>query len=175
MAISSGRILTLDALRGVAVFFMVEVHFGFWWLATFDKTNPIIIAGTLLGGVAAPLFLVIVGASLVLSVNRRRSRGQQESEIAQHVLLRGLLILGFGFVLNVLTLPIYGLLGWGVLHIIGASILIAYFLLRFPPLVCLVVAGLVIALSPLLRLLLGFPTAFAFEDLQMVRSPADFA
>ncbi len=50
------RAVSLDALRGLAVLFMLEVHLGFWWSRSLPEGDPLVGLGTALGGMAAPIW-----------------------------------------------------------------------------------------------------------------------
>lgn len=124
------RLLGLDALRGIAVFLMIEQHLGVWlwrgpgpgehlgdylWLQAFNA----------LGGGAAPAFVTLagIGASLLAS-----KREQPDQTLA----LRGLVILGFGYLLSAITPSWFSWQSWFVLHLMGVGMLVTPALRRLP-------------------------------------------
>ena len=78
----------------------------------------------------APTFLFLSGASLAMSLERRRSEGATASSLDRHLLVRALVILGFEGVLTLLAGQ--GVLILQVLYAIGASMLAMIVLRRLP-------------------------------------------
>lgn len=71
---NSGRIVGVDAVRGLAIVLMVFSH-GLNWFHV-DGSHTVFSIGRMsLGDVAAPLFFVIAGVSLSLSFDARRRSG----------------------------------------------------------------------------------------------------
>lgn len=126
------RFWEVDLLRGCAVILMVlfhlafdldyfgaariDVHSGFWFL---------------LGRLAAVLFVLLVGVSLVLSCWRAELQGRAGG-FRRMLLKRSLWLLALA---TGITLATYlfigkGFIVFGVLHLIGVSILLAYPFLR---------------------------------------------
>lgn len=71
-------------------------------------------------------FLFLVGVSLAISHSRARARQPEESLFGKY-LLRGLFILGWGMVLTAVSLALgMGVIAFGILHLIGVSIILAY-------------------------------------------------
>lgn len=120
------RFWEIDALRGFAVILMVIFNYSFalsflgiytlnagweyWWLF------PRIIAG---------IFIFLVGISLSISNNRRRQYN--------HFLKRGLWIFSLGLLATLATWLYIreGFVVFGILHLIGLSIIITPFFFRF--------------------------------------------
>jgi len=122
----------VDAARGVAIAMMVVYHLmfdlnyfggypiestsGFW--ARFSDAT----AGT---------FLFLVGVSLAISYSRA-STGNQGRSLFPKYLLRGIRILAYGMVLTAVFLFLgMGVVAFGILHLIGVSIILAYPLLKY--------------------------------------------
>ncbi len=119
----------MDAARGVAIIMMIVYH------TTYDLDN--------LGGydiqsttgywarfadVTAGLFLFLVGVSLAISRARTSLTGWR---LFGKYLVRGLRILAYGVVLTVVFLVLgMGVVAFGILHLIGVSIILAYPFLR---------------------------------------------
>jgi uncharacterized membrane protein len=131
----------VDAARGVAILMMVLYHF-LYDLDTFggyavDSTTGF---WARFADATAFAFVFLVGVSLAISHARSRtgSRG-----LFGKYLGRGVRILGYGMALTLVNgLLGMGIIAFGILHLIGVSIILAYPLLRFrlPNLV----AGLVV-------------------------------
>jgi uncharacterized membrane protein len=120
------RFWEVDLLRGAAVIMMISFHFAFD-LSYFGLCPLEIYSGAwfLLARSAAGLFLLLVGISLVLSASRAE---QQNGKILPHLLRRGLWIfsLGMGLTLATYILIGEGFIVFGVLHLIGISIILSY-------------------------------------------------
>lgn len=122
----SSRIYGLDALRGIAVFLMIEQHVGIWlWdqprlrFAELVKQYPLHFAFNALGGGAAPLFVTLagVGSALFVAANRPRT----DSTLVR----RGVTLMGFGLALNLLTPSWFSWGSWFVLHMMGFAMALA--------------------------------------------------
>ena len=118
------RIDSFDLLRGVAVLLMMEQHLGVWlWQGPAPGRRiidyPVLLGINILGGGAAPAFLMLAGVGATLFLTRTTP---SFSRTSRHVLAtRGLMILGFGYVLSLLTPSWFTMRSWYVLHLIGAS------------------------------------------------------
>ena len=116
------RFWEVDAARGVAIVMMVVYHL------TYDLSlfGDYAIAATSgfwarFADATASLFLLLVGVSLAISHARRR--GDRFGKY----LLRGLKIFGYGMVLTVVFLVFgMGIVAFGILHLIGVSIVLSY-------------------------------------------------
>ena len=130
------RFWEVDAARGVAIIMMIVYH------TTYDLDNlgGFDIQSTtgnwaLFADVTAGLFLFLVGVSLAISRARTSLAGWR---LFSKYLARGLMILAYGVLLTVIFLALgMGVVAFGILHLIGISIILAYpFLgLRFTNLV----------------------------------------
>ena len=131
---STTRFWEIDTLRGVAIVMMIIFHLmwdlwffgvrpetvlyaGFW--KYFQRTIPI-------------LFLSLAGVSLTLSYRYAiRARGSSQG-LFRKFLLRGLKVFGLGMII---TIGVWaggtGYVHFGILHLIGFSIIAAYPFLRF--------------------------------------------
>ncbi|MBN1698402.1 MAG: DUF1624 domain-containing protein [Spirochaetales bacterium] len=127
------RYREVDAVRGIAIILMIffhvmynlvmfeyldfDIHEGFWWVF------PRCIAAS---------FLVIVGISLTLSYNRVKDRLTPPA-LFRKFLFRGLTIAAVGCVISIVTFVVLKdrAVLFGILHLIGVSIILAFPLLRY--------------------------------------------
>lgn len=121
-----GRLWEIDALRGVAIVSMVFYHF-MWDLYFFGVVRDIALQR---GGwkyfqrSIAITFIFLVGVSLVISYQYARQKGGAGFS---KFLKRGLLVLGCGLALGLgVRFANVGRIDFGVLHLIGFSIIVAY-------------------------------------------------
>ncbi len=151
------RFWEIDALRGTAVVAMILYHFSYdlAYFGLFDvgffRSGLGLTAGRLIGG----SFIFLAGLSLTLSYGRAVA-GAAGQSLFRKYLGRGVRIFSYGLAITLLTwifLP-NEMIVFGILHLIGASIILAYpFLTLKLPNVVLGVAC--IAAGVLLR---GFDT-----------------
>lgn len=116
-----GRFWEVDAARGVAILMMVVYHFTYD-LYAFGGYDVDAVGGfwARFADATASLFLFLVGVSLAIS--HAGSGGG-----FRKYLLRGLRILGYGMALTVVFLVFgMGIVAFGILHLIGVSIVLAY-------------------------------------------------
>lgn len=150
----SARLLGLDALRGVAVLLMIEQHLGAWlWRGPDPEQSlgqyAVLIGVNALGGMAAPLFIMLSGAGAALyTLADRRDRG-----LAQ----RGLALIGFGLLLNLVTPSWFSPASWYVLHMLGLSLLLAVVWRRLATRWLLALAGAVLVVTPIVQTWLATP------------------
>lgn len=122
------RYWEVDALRGAAVAMMVVYHlmWDLWFFQVLSSAqfwNPFWRYWQI---VTASTFLFLVGVSLTLSYHRMPNPSYGG------FLRRGLKIMGLGFIITiVMAFSGIGVVDFGILHLIGFSILAAYPLLRF--------------------------------------------
>jgi len=155
------RFWEVDMLRGLAVLGMVLFHLLFD-LDYFQGGYHLSGRDMLLGKASACTFLFLVGLSLSLSCSRSKLLcGRCPSA---RYLARGARIFGLGMGITLITwiYPGKGIIIFGILHLIGLSIVLAYPFLAWPlparPWVCLGAGMAVAALGVhLSRLAFGFP------------------
>lgn len=148
------RRLGLDALRGVAVVLMIEQHVGIWLWRGPDpdatlRSYAVLLGANALGGLAAPLFIVLagVGAALYTATGRRD----------RTLVVRGAMLIGFGLLLNVLAVTWFSWSSWFVLHMLGVAVLLAVLWRRWSTTALLTVAALILAATPLVQTWLDTP------------------
>jgi uncharacterized membrane protein len=130
------RFWEVDAARGVAIIMMVIYHTTY----DLDALGGYDVDATsgnwaLFADATAGLFLFLVGVSLAISRSRTSLSGWR---LFGKYLARGLRILAYGMILTGIFLALQmGVVAFGILHLIGISIILAYpFLkLRFTNLV----------------------------------------
>jgi uncharacterized membrane protein len=116
-----GRFWEVDAARGVAILMMVVYHFTFD-LYAFGGYDVDAVSGfwARFADATASLFLFLVGVSLAVS-SRRGGGGFRK------YLLRGIRIFGYGMLLTAIFLVFgMGIVAFGILHLIGVSIVLSY-------------------------------------------------
>jgi len=130
------RFWEVDAARGVAIIMMIVYHSTY----DLDTLGGYDIQSTsghwaLFADVTAGLFLSLVGVSLAISRARTTLTGWR---LFGKYLARGLRILAYGIVLTIVFLVLgMGVVAFGILHLIGVSIILAspFLRLRFANLV----------------------------------------
>ena len=94
------RLTSLDVFRGLTVAGMLLVNDPGTWSAIYPPLEHAEWNGWTPTDLIFPFFLFIVGITTQLSMNARRARGDDESDIRRQILRRGLLIFLFGFLVN---------------------------------------------------------------------------
>jgi uncharacterized membrane protein len=123
------RFWEVDAARGIAIIMMIVYHCTY----DLDTLGGYRIQSTtgylaLFADVTAGLFLFLVGISLAISRTRTSLTGWR---LLSKYLARGSRILAYGVVLTVVFLALgMGVVAFGILHLIGISIILAYPFLR---------------------------------------------
>jgi uncharacterized membrane protein len=123
------RFWEVDAARGVAIIMMAVYHttYDLDVLGGYDIQST---SGSwmLFADVTAGLFLFLVGVSLAISRARTSLTGWR---LFGKYLARGLWVLAYGMILTgVFLLLDMGVVAFGILHLIGVSIILAYPFLR---------------------------------------------
>ncbi|MFZ1756886.1 MAG: heparan-alpha-glucosaminide N-acetyltransferase [Caldilineaceae bacterium] len=130
---STRRLWEIDAWRGLAIVSMVIYHFA-WDLRVYaevyiDLFSPF---WFYFQRSIASSFVLLVGISLTVSYNRARQKADGSDGLYWKFFRRGLLVLGTGLAMGTgLWLLGQGRIDFGVLHMIGVSIILAYPFLRF--------------------------------------------
>lgn len=123
------RFWEVDAARGVAIIMMVVYHttYDLDVLGGYDIQSTSGLWARF-ADVTAGLFLFLVGVSLAIS---RARTGLTGWRLFRKYLARGLRILAYGMVLTGVFLVLgMGVVAFGILHLIGVSIILAYPFLR---------------------------------------------
>jgi uncharacterized membrane protein len=154
------RLLGLDALRGVAVFLMIEQHLGVWlWRGlrpgesmSHDYLGLMIFNA--LGGGAAPAFVTLAGIGSSLLASARTARGQNPDKT---LVWRGIAVLGFGYLLSFLTPSWFSWRSWFVLHLMGLGMLLTPLLRRLPTSALIGLALVVLGATGFVQVALDVP------------------
>ncbi len=155
------RQTSIDVLRAMAIAIMVTVHFienlsGLygdgermilgvdygWWLPT---------------GFAAPTFALLSGMSYRLWSVVQKEKGYTDEMISKRTIRRGLFLIGLGFMFNVLVWLPEDVFNWDILTLIGFALLALSVVRQMPEKIVILSAGLVIAISPILRVMADYP------------------
>lgn len=152
----SRRLLSLDALRGIAVFLMIEQHVGIWmWRGPGPGQThndfPVLVGFNALGGMAAPLFVSLAGMGSALFV----AAGRPRTDIT--LVRRGLVLMLFGLALNLMTPSWFSWGSWFVLHMMGFAMALAPLWRRLSTRGLLVACGVVLVATVAVQLWLPTP------------------
>ena len=126
------RFWEVDFLRGLAIILMVLFHFvydlDYFGVYDVDLSSGVWFC---LARFTAALFLLLVGISLVLSYSRAKLLGE-EDRFRFRLLKRSIWILSLAMGITLVTYFSIGkgFIVFGVLHLIGISLLLAYPFLR---------------------------------------------
>lgn len=151
------RIWEIDALRGLVTVAMVIFHFFFdlELLGIYSvgiTTQPWRTFAQTIGFT----FIFLVGVSLWLSYNRPRLSLKSTSEVKQvetsgfpRYLRRGLTTFAYGLIITAVTYVFFSQMYviFGVLHLIGLSIILAYPFLKLPKIYSLIAAAIIFAIG----------------------------
>jgi len=137
-SIERKRFWEIDALRGVAIVMMVTYHL-LWDLWAFRVTPDIVLyAGfwKYFQRSCAALFLILVGISLTISYHRAMEAGGPKG-LYKKFLLRGAFVFSLGMAITIVLWAVRKFTGlslhveFGILHLIGFSIAVAYPFIRY--------------------------------------------
>lgn len=155
------RLLSLDALRGIAVLLMIEQHLGVWlWRgpeggkSMFDY--PGLLTFNALGGGAAPLFVTLAGIGSALMAAAYLDRDRQPDRT---MVLRGLAVMGFGYLLSLLTPSWFTWRTWFVLHLMGFGMVLGPLWRRIPTWLLICVAASLLVATPFVQRWLETPAS----------------
>lgn len=130
---SSKRFWEIDVLRGIAIIMMVLYHLSYdlYFLGDFP-IKIYSLSWTLFQRTTASLFLLLVGISLTISYSKLKSKYQRK-EIFIRNLKRGIKIFLWGAIITIFTFVFLsnGIILFGILHLIGVSIIISFPLLDY--------------------------------------------
>jgi uncharacterized membrane protein len=170
-ATAKGRLHGLDALRGLAVFLMIEQHMGVWlWqgrrMGALAIEHWPLIAFNALGGGAAPMFITLAGVGTSLMLVHRDGPGTDALLVR-----RGLVLIGFGLFLNLITPSWFSWGSWFVLHLMGFAMALAPVWRRMSDRSLVVLAVLVAVGAIALQMALDTPIRLSNDRMRDVSLP----
>jgi len=127
------RLWEIDCARGIAILMMIVFHTVFD--LSFFRIYPVDVAAGFwhyFAFATASLFLLIVGVSLVVS-HARAMQGHTGFELTKKYVLRGAGIFGLGLLVTLATYLYLreGFVVFGILHLIGVSVMLSPLFFRF--------------------------------------------
>ena len=139
------RFLEIDLVKGIAVILMIAFHFAFD-LAYFANQNIDLGLTNIwwfIGRSAAILFLLVVGINLTISKENAFTKKQN---ILKKFLKKGLKIFGLGLLITLVTYILFPqeFILFGILHLIGLSIILSIPFLKFEKLNLILGSALII-------------------------------
>jgi uncharacterized membrane protein len=160
LRVTSARLWEVDALRGFAIVEMVLYHFT-WDLNYFGLFQANLLQGPWqwFARSIATLFIVVMGVSMTLSYTRESQRLGRKLLFGKY-LLRGGKIFGLGLIITVATYFFIGrgFVIFGILHLLGLSIILAYPFLHLNRWISLVIGLLIIGAGMYMdSLVVSFP------------------
>lgn len=127
------RFWEVDLVRGVAIIMVAVYHL----IYDLDNLGGYGVESTsgfwdIFADVSAFMFVFLVGLSLTLSYDRVESTAGPDANLFGKYLRRGLRILAYGMLITLVFWALdLGTVIFGILHLIGVSIVLAYPFLRF--------------------------------------------
>jgi uncharacterized membrane protein len=117
----------LDWLRGVAVLIMIEAHTLDAWTRPADRASAVYEWAVIVGGMGAPLFLLLAGVSVALAATSRAAALGSDAAAAATVRRRGGRIFLYAFLFRLQSFvlsgsPVSSLLKVDILNVMGLSI-----------------------------------------------------
>jgi len=149
---SSGRIASIDFVKGFAIIFIILAHYAAVWL---DKDWYFIygLVFMFLDILGPSLFIFLSALSVVFTVKRKAGK-MPEKLIRNRVFSRGLIIMAIGVIIN-LTVTYYpfplNLWGWNILFFMGFSQIFSYYALKITKMPRAIIGLFIIFLTPTIR------------------------
>jgi uncharacterized membrane protein len=115
-------------MRGLSVLFMIEAHTFDAWTVLADRTTPLYKLANFIGGLAAPMFLLLAGVSVAMAASSRTRRTGDRAAAAWSVQKRGWQIFGLAFLFRLQSwilspgATVKGIFKADILNIMGPSI-----------------------------------------------------
>ena len=149
---SSGRIASIDFVKGFAIVFIILAHYAAVWLDT-DWYFMYGLAFMFLDILGPSLFIFLSALSVVFTV-KKKAGIMPEKLIRNRVFSRGLIIMAIGALIN-LSVTYYpfplNLWGWNILFFMGFSQIFAYYALKLTKMPRAIIGIFIIFLTPAIR------------------------
>jgi len=152
---SSGRIESIDFVKGFAIVFIILAHYAAAWLNE-DWYFIYGLAFMFLDILGPSLFIFLSALSVVFTVKRKAGK-MPEKLIRNRVFSRGLIIMVIGVFINLTNLtetsysfPLY-LWGWNILFFMGFSQIFSYYALKITKMPRAIIGIFIIFLTPTIR------------------------
>ena len=144
--IKPSRIDSLDVTRGVAMMFIILLHFCLAWLA--ENVVFLASAGQIFLEFLGPgMFIILSTISVVFTVKNKKGK-LPEKVIRNSIYMRGLFIIITGFVYNFFSLIIWG---WNILMFIGFAQIFTYYALKLRTITRIIIGLIILFSSELIR------------------------
>lgn len=133
VAVRQERYWEVDTARGVAIILMVVYHLVYD-LDSFGRYDVQSTTGFwfYFADAVAAMFVLLAGLALTISYSRARAKRSSDAGLFLKFLRRGLVIFSFGMLITLVTFVLFPgqAIYFGILHLIGLSIPLAYPFLR---------------------------------------------
>ena len=144
--VQSRRIDSLDVTRGLAMMFIILLHFCLAWLD--DNVVFLAAAGQIFLEFLGPaMFIILSTISVVFTVKKKQGK-IPEKNIRNGMFMRGLFIIIFGFIYNMFALKIWG---WNILMFIGFGQIFTYYALKLDKIPRMIIGLLILFSSEFIR------------------------
>lgn len=138
------RIVTIDILRGLAIFIMVPAN-----MAASVYAEPHAFWFRVVSSFAAPVFIVVAGMMIVLVAGSKKYG-------VGHYLVRGALLLAVAALVDVLFFEVTPFYSFDALYLIGIACPLTYFFARLPRIHQLLLIALIFLATPILQWIFGY-------------------
>lgn len=162
------RLAMLDALRGAAVMAMIHQHVSIWLWRGPDEglTNldyPALVALNVVVVPGAPLFFALSGIGTTM-LARNPDRPGLDAQLVR----RGLVLMGFGLLVNLATPSWFSWGSFFALHLMGLSIMLAPLWRRLGDRSLLLAAAAILAATPFVQAWLDLPSELTNPEMRDV-------
>jgi len=106
-----------------------------------------------------PVFFILVGISLILSIENKKKNEIDDLKIEKYIFVRAIVIILISYLIFNLIIegPITAFVySWSMLHLIGLGTLITYYLLKFSKKIRILISVIIIVLSPIIQIIFNY-------------------